>query len=160
MEADDSMNNPSIRALPAQEIAEACARTLWDRDLASRALGMRLEEVRPDYARLSMPVRADMINGHHNSHGGFIFALADSAFAMACNSTNYITVAAVASIDFIAPAQLGDVLSATGEAQTRQGRTGVYDVRVENQTGQLIALFRGRSHQTKDQLIPGLEVSR
>lgn len=154
------MTDPSIRALPAQGIAEACARTLWDRDLASRTLGMRLEEVRPNYARLSMPVRADMINGHHKSHGGFIFALADSAFAVACNSTNYVTMAAAASIDFIAPAQLGDVLTATGEAQAREGRTGVYDIRVKNQAGRLIALFRGRSHQTKDQLIPGLEVAR
>lgn len=154
------MTDPSIRVLSAQEVAEACARTLWDRDLASRTLDMRIEEVRPGYARLSMPVRADMVNGHRNSHGGFIFTLADSAFAVACNSTNYITVAAAASIDFINPARLGDVLTATGEAQARQGHTGVYDIQVENQAGQLIALFRGRSHQTKDQLIPGLEVAR
>ncbi|HET8701971.1 MAG TPA: hydroxyphenylacetyl-CoA thioesterase PaaI [Nitrococcus sp.] len=155
------MNDPSsTQALPAQEIAAACVRTLWDRDVASRALGMRIEEVRPGYARLSMPVRADMINGHHSCHGGFIFALADSAFAFACNSANYVTVAAAASIDFIAPAQLDDVLTATATVQAREGRTGVYDIRVENQAGQLIALFRGRSHQLKEQLIPGLEVAR
>lgn len=154
------MTDPSIRELPAQEIAAACARTLWDDDRASRTLGMALEEIRPGYARLSMPVRADMVNGHRSCHGGLIFTLADSAFAFACNSTNHITVAAAASIDFIAPAKLGDVLTATGEARTCEGRTGVYDIRVENQAGRLIALFRGRSHQLTDQLIPGLEVAR
>lgn len=154
------MSDPSLRALPAQEVAAACARILWDGDQASRALGMVLEEVRPGYARLSMPVRADMVNGHRNCHGGLIFTLADSAFAFACNGANYITVAAAASIDFIAPAKLGDVLTAIGEAQADAGRTGIYDIRVENQTGQLIALFRGRSHQTKDQIIPGLAVAR
>lgn len=154
------MNDPSLQALPAQEIAAACARTLWDRDQASRALGMVLEEVRPGYARLSMPVRADMVNGHRRCHGGFIFALADSAFAFACNSTNCVTVAGAASIDFIAPAQLADVLTATGAAQAQGGRTGIYDIRVENQAGQLIALFRARAHQTRERLIPGLEVAR
>ncbi|MCO6440077.1 MAG: hydroxyphenylacetyl-CoA thioesterase PaaI [Nitrococcus mobilis] len=154
------MADSSLRALPAQEVAEACARTLWEGDLASRALGMVLEEIRPGYARLSMPVRADMVNGHRNCHGGLIFALADSTFAFACNSTNHVTVAAAASIDFLIPAKLGDVLIACGEAQSAAGRTGVYDIRVANQTGQLIALFRGRSHQLKEQLIPGLEVAR
>lgn len=153
------MSDPSLRALPAQEVAAACARALWEGDQASRALGMVIEEVRPDYARLSMSVRADMVNGHRNCHGGFIFALADSAFAFACNSTNHVTVAAAASIDFIAPAKLGDVLSASAEAQTGEGRTGIYDVRVENQAGELIALFRGRSRQLKEQLIAGLEVA-
>ncbi|EAR22922.1 hydroxyphenylacetyl-CoA thioesterase PaaI [Nitrococcus mobilis] len=154
------MTDPPLQALPAQEVAEACARTLWGGDLASRVLGMVLEEIRPGYARLSMPVRADMVNGHRNCHGGLIFALADSTFAFACNSTNHVTVAAAASIDFLAPAKLGDVLIACGEAQSAVGRTGVYDIRVENQAGQLIALFRGRSHQLKEQLIPGLEVAR
>ncbi len=154
------MTDSPLRTLPAQEVAEACARALWDDDLASRALGMVLEEIRPDYARLSMPVRADMVNGHRNCHGGLIFALADSTFAFACNSTNQITVAAAASIDFLSPAKLGDRLIAYGEAQSTAGRTRVYDIRVANQAGQLIALFRGRSHQLKERLIPGLEVAR
>lgn len=153
------MTDPPLRALPPQEVAEACARTLWEDDLASRMLGMVLEEIRPGYARLSMPVRADMVNGHRNCHGGLIFALADSTFAFACNSTNHVTVAAAASIDFLAPAKLGDVLIAYGEAQSA-GRTGIYDIRVENQAEELIALFRGRSHQLKEQLIPGLKVAR
>lgn len=154
------MTDPSRHVLPAQQVAEACAETLWQSDRASQALGMVLEEIRPGYARLSMPVRADMVNGHRNCHGGFIFSLADSTFAFACNSTNQRSVAAAASIDFLAPAKLGDVLTASGHTRFREGRTGIYDIRVENQAGELIALFRARSHQLKEQLIPGLEVAR
>lgn len=154
------MSDSPVRELPAQELAEACAQAMWDDDRASRALGMVLEEIRPGYARLSMPVRPDMANGHHNCHGGFIFSLADSAFAFAGNAGNYITVAAAASIDFIAAAKQGDVLTATAEERTRERRTGVYDVQVENQAGQLIALFRGRAHQTRERLLPDVEAAR
>ncbi|MDN5850481.1 MAG: hydroxyphenylacetyl-CoA thioesterase PaaI [Nitrococcus sp.] len=154
------MSDPTQRSLPAQEVAAACARILWEGDPASRALGMVIEEVRPGYARLSMPVRADMVNGHRNCHGGFIFTLADSAFAFASNTANYVTVAAGASIDFIAPAKLGDVLSASAEVQAGARRTGIYDIRVDNQAGEPIALIRSRSRQLKEQLITGLEVAR
>lgn len=151
------MSETSRTRVSPDEVAEICARSMWEEDKATRALGMRLEETRPGYARLSMPVREDMVNGHDTCHGGFIFTLADSAFAFACNYNNYATVAAGASIEFIAPPKLGDILVAVGEERTRSGRMGVYDVRVEKQDGTLIALFRGKSYQTKNQMVPGLD---
>ncbi|MGD8710068.1 MAG: hydroxyphenylacetyl-CoA thioesterase PaaI [Ectothiorhodospiraceae bacterium] len=149
-----------VKRRSAEEVAQLCARTMWEDDQASQGLGMKLEAVSPGRARLSMPVREDMVNGHNICHGGFIFTLADSTFAFACNYNNYVTVASGGSIDFVAPARLGDVLTAEGEEQTRAGRTGVYDIRVENQDGKLIAVFRGRSYQTRGQMIPGLEVAK
>ncbi|WP_435105083.1 hydroxyphenylacetyl-CoA thioesterase PaaI [Arhodomonas sp. AD133] len=153
------MSEQTVERLSPQALAERCAQAMWDDDLASQGLGMELVAIRPGYARLTMPVRSDMVNGHDNCHGGFIFTLADSAFAFACNYTNQVTVAQGASIDYLAPAKRGDVLIATGEECKRGGRTGVYDIRVENQDGRVIALFRGKSYQTKAQLVPGLEVS-
>ena len=149
---------PPRERQPAQVVAERCAAVMWEGDEASRSLGMTLEAVRPGYARISMPIRADMVNGHDNCHGGLIFTLADSAFAFACNGSNRLTVASGASIDFIAPGRRGDVLTATCQEQSRSGRTGVYDVRVENQDGRLVALFRGRSYTIAGSLVPGLEV--
>lgn len=131
----------------AQALAENAARSMFEQDAASRALGMRILEVRPGYARLAMRVRDDMVNGHRICHGGLIFTLADSAFAFACNTYNAVTVASGAMIDFLAPGRLGDELIATAEEQSRLRRTGVYDVTVRNQQGECIALFRGRSHQ-------------
>jgi len=143
----------------AQQVAETCARTMWADDKASQGLGMAIQEIRPGYARLSMTVREDMVNGHNICHGGFIFTLADSTFAFACNYKNFVTVASGGGIDFLAPARLGDVLTATGEERSRSGRTGVYDVQVEDQDGQLVAVFRGRSYQTRTPMVPGLEVA-
>jgi acyl-CoA thioesterase len=120
---------------------------MYANDAASQALGMRILDVAPGRARVAMQVRQDMVNGHRTCHGGFIFSLADSAFAFACNTYDAITVAAGASIEFLAPARLGDELIAIAEEQTRSRRTGVYDVAVVNQGGERIALFRGRSHQ-------------
>jgi acyl-CoA thioesterase len=96
-----------------------------------------------------MPVREDMLNGHDICHGGFIATLADSAFAFACNSYNEFTVASGFGIDFMAPARLGDVLSARCEEVSRAGRTGVYDTEVTNQRGERLAVFRGRSYTVK-----------
>ncbi len=141
----------------AQQLAERCARAMWEDDRTSRELGMQIEGIRPGYARLRMTVREDMVNGHNICHGGFIFTLADSAFAYACNYNNHVTVASGGSIEFVAPARLGDTLTATAQELTRAGRTGVYDARVENQEHQLVALFRGRSHQTRSLLVPNLE---
>ena len=133
----------------AMNLASQCAQSLFERDQASQALGMRLLSVAPGAARLGMSVRADMLQGHGTCHGGFLFALADSAFAFACNSYNEATVAIGCSIDFIAPARLGDTLTADCIEQSLRGRTGNYDVRIENQQGQLIALFHGKSYKVR-----------
>ena len=134
-------------------IAQEVARLLWADDRASQALGMQLLEVRPGYARISMTVRRDMTNGHGMCHGGFMFLLADSTFAFACNSHNQKAVAASAEIHFLAPAQEGDVLTAEGQEQHLAGRSGVYDTRVTDQSGKLVALFRGKSATIKGQFI-------
>lgn len=139
----------------ALKLAEAAGAAMYERDRASQALGMTLEEIRPGYARMRMRVREDMVNGHDICHGGLIFTLADSTFAFACNSYNHNTVAAGASIEFLAPARLGDVLRATGLEQALAGRSGVYDIRVENQEGQLIAMFRGKSARIKGEVVAG-----
>jgi acyl-CoA thioesterase len=131
------------------KLAEAAAAAMWRGDGASKLLGMTLEEVRPGYARLSMRVRRDMLNGAGTCHGGMIFMLADSAFGFACNSHNQLAFATGCAIDFLAPVQSGDTLTAVALEQARAGRTGVYDVRVENQDGALVATFRGKSSTVK-----------
>lgn len=131
----------------AQALAELAGKTMYERDPASQALGMKLDQIRPGYARMTMPVREDMLNGHRTCHGGYIFMLADSAFAFACNSHNQVTVGAGCTIDYIAPGREGDVLCAEATEQALTGKTGVYDIRVSNQDGRLIALFRGKSHR-------------
>jgi acyl-CoA thioesterase len=118
---------------------------MWAQDTASAALGMELVEVGPGRARLRMPVTSSMVNGHAIAHGGLVFTLADSAFAVACNTHGVVTVASGADITFVAPARLGDVLLAEAVEQATFGRSGVTDVRVTNQDGELVALFRGRS---------------
>ena len=115
-------------------------------DRASRMLGMQVLEVTPGAATLLMTVREDMLNGHAICHGGLIATLADSAFAFACNSYDVLSVAAGFGIDFVAPARLGDMLTARCTEQAKAGRSGVYDTEVTDQRGQRIALFRGRSH--------------
>jgi acyl-CoA thioesterase len=133
-------------------LAKAAAEVMWKDDRASKWLGMKLEEVRSGYARMSMRVTESMVNGHDLCHGGFIFTLADSTFAFACNSHNQRAVAAGCSIEFLAPALLGDELTAEGVEQALAGRTGVYDMRVTNQKGETIALFRGKSATIKGTL--------
>jgi phenylacetic acid degradation protein PaaD len=139
--------------LDPQTVAERSAATMWAGDAASQALGMVLDEVRPGYARMSMRVRADMVNGHSICHGGLVFALADSAFAFACNSYNRVAVAQACDIVFVAPARLGDVLVAEAVERSRFGRNGIYDVTVTagadggSGGGGLVAEFRGRSRQ-------------
>lgn len=131
----------------AQMLAELAGKTMYARDPASQALGMTLDEIRPGYARMSMRVRGDMLNGHATCHGGYIFMLADSAFAFACNSHNFNTVGAGCSIDYLAPGREGDLLVAEAVEQALQGKTGVYDIKVRNQDGRTVALFRGKSHR-------------
>lgn len=138
-------------ALPddPQALAQLAADTMYKNDAASQALGARLVAVAPGQASMTMTVRVDMLNGHQTCHGGFLFALADSTFAFACNSRNLVTVASGCSIDFLAPAFQDDVLTATACEYSRAGRTGVYDVHISNQDGKRIAVFRGRSYRIK-----------
>ena len=144
---------PAQSAPEAQALAERVAAAMWARDTASQALGMRIVRVGPGQAELSMTVRADMLNGHAICHGGFIFTLADSAFAYACNSANLNTVASGCGIDFLAPAREHDVLTALAQERSTSGRTGVYDIEVSNQRGEAIALFRGKSYRIKGHVI-------
>ena len=137
----------------AQALADATALAMFARDAATQSLGMQIVRMGAGTAQLTMRVRADMLNGHQTCHGGFIFALADSAFAFACNSHNRNTVASGCSIDYLAPGREGDVLSAHALEQSRAGRTGVYDIVVTNQDGVRIALFRGRSYQISGEVI-------
>jgi acyl-CoA thioesterase len=141
--------------MTAQALAEAVAEAMYARDPAVRAFGIHIDEVAPGHARLSMPVRDDMLNGHGFCHGGLIFTLADSAFAYACNSRNQNTVASGCTIDYLAPGQRGDVLVAVAVEQSLAGRTGVYDITVSNQNGKKVALFRGRSASIKGGVLEG-----
>ena len=143
----------SINHDQAQALAEAAAAAMYERDEATQALGMKIERVSPGYAMLTMQVRKDMLNGHKTCHGGFIFALADSAFAFSCNSYNRNTVAAGCSIEYLVPGREGDLLTAEAVEQVRSGKTGVYDVAVTNQDGVRVALFRGKSHEIKGEVL-------
>ena len=147
------MNDGSGTSPSAQQRAERAAHALFERDRASQALGMRVTGVRPGWARVVMRVRADMVNGHKSCHGGIVFALADSAFAFACNSYNEATVAAAAAIDFLSSARQDDELTAEASELWRTRRNGIYEVIVSNQHGERIALFRGRSYRVDGQVV-------
>ncbi len=149
MSAQETVNPQAALAL-----AQASADHMFAQDPATRGLGISLLEIGPGYARMQMQVRPDMLNGHQTCHGGFIFTLADSAFAFACNSYNVQTVAAGCNIEFLAPAYEGELLLAEAVEQSKSGRTGVYDVVVSNPAGRKVALMRGKSHQLKGTVIP------
>ena len=146
-------HHPAISPADAQDLAVRVSAAMYARDTASKALGIEIARVSPGHAELTMPVRADMLNGHAICHGGFIFTLADSAFAFACNSYNFNTVASGCGIDFVTPAREGDVLTARAHERALAGRTGVYDVEVVNQRGEMVALFRGKSYRIKGHLV-------
>jgi len=150
--AQDVAHDPA-----AQRLAERVADGMFVNDRASRGLGMQIASVAPGRAEMTMTVREDMLNGHAMCHGGFIFMLADSTFAFACNSYNRNTVAQGCSIDYLAPAHLGDVLHATGVERSRTGRTGVYDIEVRNQHGRIVALFRGKSYRIDGHVVDEAE---
>ena len=130
--------------LSPDDLARACADAMWKDDDASKGLGMKIVEVKPGQATLTMTVEPHMVNGQRIAHGGFIFTLADSAFAFACNSHNERVVAAGGNISFIRPGKLGDLLVATAREISRSGRSGIYDVRV-TVDDTVIAEFRGHS---------------
>ena|SRR5690242_14850379 len=134
------------------DLANRVAAAMWADDSASAALGMRLVSVADGTASVEMTIRDDMANGHGMAHGGFIFCLADSAFAFACNSRNQVTVAQACDIVFVAPAQRGDLLTATAVERTTFGRNAVYDVTVRR-GDEVIAEFRGRSRQLSGTII-------
>lgn len=137
------------------ELARRVGDTMFAGDTASRdTMGMELVECTAGRAVLRMPVRELHLNGHRICHGGFIFTLADSTFAFACNSRNKVTVAAGCSIEFLKPAHVGDVLTCEGVEQTLQGRHGIYDMRVTNQRGEVVAMFRGKSAQIAGTVLP------
>jgi acyl-CoA thioesterase len=134
---------------------EAVAAAMWAEDRASRGLGMELLEVGPGRAVLAMRITETMVNGHGIAHGGFIFTLADSAFAFACNWTGERTVAAHCQITYLRPARLGQRLVAEGIETFREGRNGITDVRVRTEDGETIAMFRGHSRTIGGSILPG-----
>ena len=144
-------------SLTPQQVADAVREGMYAKDRATRALGMAIVEVAPGTATLRMSVREDMLNGHDICHGGFITTLADSAFAFACNSYNELTVASGFGVDLVAPARLGDVLTARCVEVSKAGRTGVYDADVTNQRGERVAVFRGRSYTMKGKAVVALD---
>ncbi len=141
--------------LTADEIATRSADAMWANDTASKSLGMTLNSVAPGRAVLTLTVEERHTNGHDICHGGYIFTLADTAFAFACNSYNQVAVAQQNSITFVAPGQLGDTLTATATEVHRAARSGVYDATVVNQHGDTIALFRGNSRTLNKTLFEG-----
>ena len=134
-------------------LAVAVAKIMQKEDSCALALGIEVLEVRPGFARLCMRIREDMVNGHKIAHGGMIFTLSDTAFAFACSSHNKRAVAAACSIEFLRATQVGELLTATATEQTMSGRHGIYDVRVTNQDGDLVALFRGKSTQIRGHFV-------
>ena len=142
--------------LSPQDLARACADAMWKEDDASQGLGMEIVEIKPGQATLSMTVRPNMVNGQRIAHGGFIFTLADSAFAFACNTHNDRVVAAEGNITFIRPGKLGDRLVATAREISRNGRSGIYDVRV-TANDIVIAEFRGHSRSIGGTWLPAAD---
>ena len=141
----DSETSP----MTPQAVADHVRHGMLASDRATQGLGIAITAMGPGHATLEVTVRADMLNGFATCHGGFITALADSAFAFACNSRNDMTVASGLAIDFLAPAREGDRLTAEAAEVSLAGRTGVYDVNVRNQRGEAVAVFRGRSYCLK-----------
>ena len=134
-----------------QERAERSAAAMWSKDVAAQAAGMELTRIAPGLAAMTMSVRDDMLNGHAICHGGYIFTLADTAFAYACNSHNNLVVAQENTITFLAPGKKGEMLTASADEISLTGRSGVYDVLVTGEDGRKVALFRGLSRQIKGQ---------
>lgn len=135
----------TAKELDEQAVAERVAKVMYMDDHAAQHLGITVEEVGPGYARLSMVVGPDMINGHDICHGGMTFSLADTAFAYACNSRNEATVASGCSIEFLAPAMKNARLTAVARETAKRGRQGVYDMTVTTEEGEVIAVMRGKS---------------
>ncbi len=143
----------SIDSADANAVAEACAKTMWLEDRASQGLGMSLRRIAPGEAVISMTVRKDMTNGHGICHGGFIFTLADSTFAFACNTYDQRTVAQQCAVTFLQPVREGEKLTAHAVERTRAGRGGIYDVTVRDSSNKVVAEFRGHSRTISGRLL-------
>jgi acyl-CoA thioesterase len=150
----------TVTVVDPQSVAEASARVMLDADEASRSAGIGLTSVGPGMAEVTMTVTARMCNGHAIAHGGYLFLLADTAFALACNSFGAVTVAAGCDIDFLVSARAGDVLSATATERSRAGRSGLYDVTVRRADGTVVAEMRGRSRTLRGVLVEGVDDAR
>ena len=137
-----------------QTIARDVAETMIGNCGFSKGLGMRIADAGPDFAAIEMTLTSLHMNGHDICHGGAIFAMADTAFAHACNSDNIVTVGQQCQVNFLKPGKLGDVLCATAQARSLAGRTGIYDVAVTDQNGALIAEFRGMCRKLSGPVIP------
>ncbi len=140
------------RSQDPQALADLAAAVMWPADRASRALGMELRSVGPGTACVAMLVRPDMVNGWGSAHGGLVTALADSAFALACNSRGTVTVAAGLDVSFLEAAREGDLLVARATERTVRGRSGIYDVTVTQEDGTVVAELRGRSRSLGRQI--------
>lgn len=149
-----TMPEKPVHEMNPEELAQACAVAMWQGDHTSQGLGMHIDAVGPGTARISMEIEQRMSNGHGNCHGGFIFTLADSAFAFACNSRNHIVVGQHCSISYLMPAKVGDVLSAEASETSLRGRSGIYDIRITNQNGEHVAEFRGHSRMINGNHLP------
>jgi acyl-CoA thioesterase len=136
-----------------QSLAEACASAMWAEDRASQALGMEIQRMAAGEAVMSMRIRQDMTNGHGMCHGGFIFTLADSAFAFACNTYDQATVAQQCAVTLIEPVQQNEVLTAHAVERNRSGRSGIYDVTVRDSRNNVVAEFRGHSRTIAGSLL-------
>lgn len=141
-----NMSDPNV-------LARACADAMWQDDKAAQAIGVTVSDVAPGRATTTFTVTEAMVNGHDICHGGYIFMLADTAFAYSCNSYNQRTVAQHCSIDFMAPAHSGETLIARAEERSRGGRSGIYDISVVTSEGRKIAEFRGLSRTIKGTLV-------
>lgn len=137
----------TLRRMPddASTLAARCAEVMYRDDVASQALGITIDSVGPGTARARMVVRDNMLNGHGICHGGYVFTLADTALAFACNTYDDVTVVAGADVTFLAPVDAGTELVATATERSRRGRSGLYDVTVATAHGEVVAEFRGRS---------------
>lgn len=143
-----------VSDMSPQELAEASAAAMWANDHTSQRLGMTLDHIAPGEATMSMTITQAMSNGQGNCHGGYMFTLADSAFAFACNSYNQLAVAQHCSISYLMPGRIGDRLTATAKEVSRKGRSGIYDIRLTNQAGEHIGEFRGHSRTVKGTHLP------
>jgi acyl-CoA thioesterase len=146
--------------LDPQALAEACRDALWADDEAAKSLGVTIDAVGPGTARASLTIIRTMANGHGVCHGGYIFCLADMAFAYACNSHGPRVVAQHCSVTFLAPAKVGERLTADARETTRWGRNGLYDISIRGGDGRLVAEFRGHSRQIPGHLLDGGEAAQ